>query len=209
MDNQTVFTEVPTINWDCVKIENDSELDGSVTLTPSNHTSQSQIRAQNHRKFLKLACKTEKGLEWVTATTTATGLSIGLVVEDEEELVESNAITGDFLNQNECEWFGSCKDESGPAIIRKSASGEGQDQQGDKLFRFLYTMPTTPLNAVFRLKEWYTGKYKYVDKNSSIVKTVLDLIKLKYCELSVEEMYDYIMSCDKMYYAATSGNVSE
>lgn len=214
MESQTAFTRVPSINLEFVKNEGDSELEES--LTRSNHSTQSRLRAENHRrKFLKLACKTEKGLEWITATTTATGLTIGLVVGDdnhviEEELVESNAIPGitdDPLNQNESEWFRSSVGESGPAITRQPVSRE--ENQGDELFQFLFTMPTAPINGVFRLKEWYMGKYKYVDKNSSIVKAVLDLIKLKYCELSIEEIYDHIMTCDQMYYAATFGNFSE
>lgn len=208
MENQTVLP----INLECVKNESDSELEAS--FTKSNHSTQSRIIADtHHRKFLKLACKTENGLEWVTATTTETGLSIGLVVgdenQDQEELVESRAVTPNFLNQSESEWVGSVGScERRPVNTRKSERDEN-NCKGDELFRFLFTMPTAPINGVFRLKEWYTSKYKYVDKNSSIVKTILDIIKLKYCEMSIEGIYDHIMSCDQMYYAATFGNFSD
>lgn len=205
MENQTV--SVP--NSECVKSESDPEFEASFTSCyPSTPT---RIVAHNHRKFLKLACKTDKGLEWVPATTTDTGLSIGLVVTEEnhetEELVESNGTTHDLLNRNECEWFGSGVGESSLSNTQISASSE--QNKSEELFRFIFTTPTVPINGVFRLKEWYTGKYKFVHKNSSTVKAILDIVKSKYCELSIEEMYDHMMSCNRTYYAATSGNFSE
>ncbi|KAG4077932.1 hypothetical protein HA402_013432 [Bradysia odoriphaga] len=206
MENETV----PRTNLGCGKNESDSEVETSSIR--SDRSTQSRIIADNHhRKFLKLACKTEKGLEWVTATTTKTGLSIRLVVgdenQDQEELAESNASRDNLINPSECEWFESCVGESGSGNKRKHTSREANI--GDELFRFLFKMPTAPINGVFRLKEWYTGKYKYVDKNSPIVRAILDVIKLKYCALSIEEIYDHVMSCDLQYYAATFGNFSD
>lgn len=209
-----------------IKIENDLELE---TTTPTNSNHSTRIRVENNqRKFLKLACKTERGLEWVTAKTTATGLSIELVVDDEgqaqEQLVESSATPENLLKQTESEWFGQVsdereqgygldeRDEGNSDDYQAGTTNKSQDRvtnKADELFWFLFNLPTAPLNGVFGLKEWYAGKYKYIDKNSAMVKTISNLIKLKYCELSVEGIYDHVMSCEKMYYAATFGNFSE
>lgn len=74
-----------------------------------------------------------------------------------------------------------------------------------RLFEWLQKIPVSPISGAFSLPVWTEGPFKYIPKKSTALHTVVGLVELSYCKLSIEDIYTKIMACDTYYFAAPYG----
>lgn len=127
----------------------------------------------------------------------------------QEKLVEDTVLSFDILHPVGC---GSDSNESGPdtqndngEVLRKPRIKKRN--QSDCIREFILGLPTAPLNLVFSLPQWIYGPYKYLSKRNTKLEVVMNLVRLKYCDMSIQQLHEHVISTNCISYNAFFGNV--
>lgn len=136
-----------------------------------------------------------------------TGKKIG-----QEKLVEDEFFSRNFFDDL-C--HGSDSDESGSD--KATTDGENREKsklrkgnQNDRIYEFILKFPCAPLNMIFNLPQWIKGPYKYLSKRNPKIDTIMNLVKLIFCDMTTTNYFDYFNSCGtEITFNAPFGNIEE
>lgn len=136
----------------------------------------------------------------IRSLSTEHGIKFG-----EEPMVEIGADAIDFHNFIQCGPEEHVADQNAELHNTKHERTDGsrEDRKAAAIYKWILGVSTSPLNKVFTSGEWVNSKYKFKNVDSIQIKNILDLVKRKYANSSIQDLIKmYRTKCKQVYFAA-------
>lgn len=115
------------------------------------------------------------------------------IAEDEQErLLEESNISNLFSDNEYC---GSESNNAGQNNCQSTSSfhnksGNRKGSKGEQIHKFIRDFPTAPLQLIYYTKTWRTSKFKYMNRNLPLMRTIMSHIQSEYSAMSFKELSD-------------------
>lgn len=107
--------------------------------------------------------------------------------------VLEKGINPELFHDNE--YCGSHASTAGPSNwntneANHNQSGNNKGNKGESIHKFVRSLPTAPLNLIFQTEQWRNSKYKYINKNLPLIKTIMSHVQSEYTCMTMKELSD-------------------